>query len=124
MKKVFKIMESDIDYWRNDLSHPSIQRSVNSKDILLILLSWVLHKILDFAWKKIHPSIRNLKIKPLRSLLTIAEWVSQFTVRLLYRDILEHWKTSQIENWVKELNTDERQKRHFLYVLLQAKSAR
>ena len=82
----------------------------------------MLHKVLDLVWKKINLRIGNLRIKPLRSPFMIVEWITQFVIRLLYGDMLERWDAAQIENWVRELNTDELQKRHILSLLLQTKN--
>lgn len=81
----------------------------------------MLRKVFDFVWSKMKLRLRTLKIKPLYSPLTIAEWFAQFVVKLLYRDMLENWSISQIENWVKKLNADEIEKRHIRYMLLKTK---
>ena len=54
-------------------------RSINTKDIFLILLGWVIKKVLDFVWAKTKVKVQGLKLNP----RTLGAWFFRLSCRLM-----------------------------------------
>jgi len=70
------------------------KRSINAKDVLLILLAWIAEKIFDFVLNKTNMRVRRLKLRPLR-LQDIGNWCFRLLCRMLgvkYVDSIAEFK--------------------------------